>query len=369
MPPLAAIIMKIRLLTQCFYLFVVSLQLLNCKPKPSTNENKLTIDSTEHKLEPKSPISEDNFGDIKNISAYSNTIFVATLENKIVAEKNVIYSPTILFCWAKIRSLLKYPIYTMPNSTEDLNLLNNSRSYVNSLRKEDYSDDASLRDGALFVHSYFHKDLPFQIPFNNLGYSLLFKNEKVNSFGLNNSDNLAYSQIYIPYYKDDDHFILILRPKDETHQIILSKGIELEKSLIETVKEIYRLSSIDSSKNQKFGQTFYFDNKLDTLKIPVLRFNIETRFATLENQTIISNHLQFPISEVYQRNAFLLNEKGAIAESEGEVKSMADTAESAKPKPRRFVFDKPFFIILKTREYKNPYFVMKVNDTELMEKN
>jgi len=37
-------------------------------------------------------------------------------------------------------------------------------------------------------------------------------------------------------------------------------------------------------------------------------------------------------------------------------------------KPRNFIFDKPYYIILKHKNQEHPYFVMKVNNAELMEK-
>ena len=70
-----------------------------------------------------------------------------------------------------------------------------------------------------------------------------------------------------------------------------------------------------------------------------------------------------------QRTAFVLNEKGAEVESET-IMAVTDSTSAVmeRPQPKNLIFDKPFLILLKRTDSKNPYFAMFVANNELMEK-
>ena len=72
----------------------------------------------------------------------------------------------------------------------------------------------------------------------------------------------------------------------------------------------------------------------------------------------------------FQRSGFIFDENGAVVESEAIVASEAPAAmEEEAPQVKqikRMVFDKPFVIVIKRKGYENPYFVMTVNNPELM---
>lgn len=71
----------------------------------------------------------------------------------------------------------------------------------------------------------------------------------------------------------------------------------------------------------------------------------------------------------FQRNAFVLNKSGAVVESY--AVAAADSAHSVPPdppRPKRLVFDRPFYIILKRTDTPNPYFVVRVANAELLVK-
>jgi len=62
-----------------------------------------------------------------------------------------------------------------------------------------------------------------------------------------------------------------------------------------------------------------------------------------------------------------LDEKGAEIKSESQV-SLTKDAEEEVPKPKRMRFDKPFFVMLKRADRRNPYFGLWTKNAELMEK-
>jgi hypothetical protein len=60
---------------------------------------------------------------------------------------------------------------------------------------------------------------------------------------------------------------------------------------------------------------------------------------------------------------------GADIESEAEVEVTEEVEEEhEKPKPKKMIFDKPFLILLKRTDAKNPYFGLWTTNTELMTK-
>ena len=74
------------------------------------------------------------------------------------------------------------------------------------------------------------------------------------------------------------------------------------------------------------------------------------------------------IELAWQRTAFILDESGAEIESEAEAATEAIEEEYEKPKPKKMIFDKPFLILLKRTDAKNPYFGLWITNTELMMK-
>ena len=101
--------------------------------------------------------------------------------------------------------------------------------------------------------------------------------------------------------------------------------------------------------------------------IPVISFNIKTNFRGLEGQAFVTQDgKRHSIEEAYQRTGFILNEKGAVIESE--AYSTVDSVGIAPepPHPKRMIFNKPFYVLMKRIDQQNPYFVMKVENAELL---
>ncbi len=60
----------------------------------------------------------------------------------------------------------------------------------------------------------------------------------------------------------------------------------------------------------------------------------------------------------------LLDEFGAILDAEAGVVTL--NGDEPPPEPRRFVFDRPFLIYLQQRQAQQPYFVMWVENPEVL---
>lgn len=316
--------------------------------------------------------NDRKFPEVRKLSEYKNTQFIPTLEHKISNDKNSVYCATLLFAWDKIRKQINSPL-TISHEFYDLNLLNSSTSFKNVLKSDEYKVSGEVYGDIVTARAEFNKALPFELKLQSFTNKLTFDGQKVSSFGVNGYD--SYEQLNIVkiiYYKNDNNFIIKLLPKDKEHEIILFKTDQSFNSIAEMTTEIEKLTEIGMAeiKNEKTSWRYSYSSE-DEVIIPKLSFNIEANYSTIEGNRFSSDKQNFQIKQVWQRTAFILDESGAEIESEAEIK--AETAvqmkeEYEKPKPKKMIFDKPFLILLKRTDSKNPYFGLWITNTELMTK-
>ena len=314
---------------------------------------------------------ESKFAEVKNLSEFEKTDFIPTLEHKISDEKNSVYCVTLLYAWDEVREIINLPL-EIPADNHDLTLLNNSKSFVDVLKKNEYKVSGNVDGDLITARAEFSKSLPFEIKLDNFKNRLIFDNQSVASFGI----TAAYSYyeqlkiVRIVYYKNDNNFIIKLLPKDQKHEMILFKTDKVFTSMAEMNEEIIKLSEIGEKerKEEKQSWKYYYVNYEDEVVIPKLNFNLETNFSTLEGKEFKTTEQEYRIKTAWQRTAFLLDESGAEVESEAEavVECVEDIEDYEKPKPKKMIFDKDFLILLKRTDSQNPYFGLWVVNTELM---
>jgi hypothetical protein len=71
------------------------------------------------------------------------------------------------------------------------------------------------------------------------------------------------------------------------------------------------------------------------------------------------------IKSAIQAIDFSLDKSGAAISSEA---SIGVTKKAEDFRPRKFSFDRPFFVIMKKRDAEHPFFVMWVENDELLQK-
>jgi hypothetical protein len=318
--------------------------------------------------------SEPVWSDLPGVTSLDNlkqTDFVATLENPFSENKNIIYAPAFLYAWDKIKEELKNPIIVADSNTLDFKLLNQSISHQNSLTETDYSSTAQIVDGAIIAKAFFNKTLPFVTKLEVLEKPIHFDTTKVSAFGMYYYDEEAIKFTQILYYKDDNNFILKLTPKDKQHEIVLVKGVDKYQTLTNAINLTNDL--IAEGKKEQTNTKLSWKYKIipeDMFAIPAIKFNIETHYKNLEGQNFVTkDNKKHPFEVAYQRTGFILNENGAVVESEADITVAAVDTGSAAPiitHPKKMIFDKPFLIIIKRTGKVNPYFVMKVANAELL---
>jgi hypothetical protein len=308
--------------------------------------------------------------EVKSLASYNQTNFSRTLEDSIELDKNTIYAPALLFAWDKVEEALKSPVVINDSNSIDFQKLVSSQSYLNSLLDSEYTAGFEIIDGAIFASAFFNKTLPFEKKLQAIDEPILFNGIKVSAFGMHHYNKELLSIAEILYYKNDDELILKLNPKDTNHQIILAKGIEGYKTLGNAVEQIFEKvekGKLESMKNDLDWK--YEISDKDLFYIPTIKFNISTNYKTLEGQTFYTKDGKFHIiNECIQRNGFILNENGAVIESEATIKADSVGLPKEIKHPKKIIFDKPFLIIAKRVDSKNPYLVIKVSNTELLSK-
>lgn len=323
--------------------------------------------------------------EVAKLSSVEGTDFVPSLEHSISPSRNAIYAPTLLYAWEELVRVVGGSITTTEENSDYFLQFTNSNSHTNALRKNEYSIEVTTSRNQIKVKAFFHKSLAFSKKLERIATPLLFKQtseqktlEQTNSeqtavasFGTERGANELSHLAEIAYYQNDSHFVLRLSPKDRQHEIILAKGIKDVSSLGEAVEAIYQ--RIEQGKAEKKNPEEEWKYKLDardSLIIPLIAFHLESNYAQIEGQRFLAQDMPWWIIQAHQRTALVLDENGAVVESEGIVSVVAlgipPPPPPPPPKPKHLVFDQSFYLLLKGREQSNPYLVVKIENAQLL---
>ncbi len=303
------------------------------------------------------------------------------LQKKITAGKNLVYGATFQLAWnALCDDIIKVPLQ-LSGTSEIQNMLN--ERLVN---KEDIAENTCIAmagfernnivqkiDEALLkkfnntkgcgiklhnpsdilAYAYLFKNLEFENKFEDLNSNpIFFKNEtEVETFGIKQYSYEIAKQVKILYYNNDNDFILKLESKSQNDEIILAK-IEPKEMLLTTVDYVF-----EQIKNKKTIAL----KKGDILKIPKFDFDIFKKYRELTGRS----YGVYALAGAIQGIKFKLDEKGVILESYAAI-VMQEKSISVPVEPKQLIFDKPFLFCLKEKNGKYPYFVMWIDNAELM---
>lgn len=206
----------------------------------------------------------------------------------------------------------------------------------------------------IIFYAYFLKEVEYKTMFKK--DDVLFKGQKVTGFI---ADNKAQREnIKIIKYKNDDNFIIKLQLKDENDELILAKGYDM-KNPQAVVNEI-------NQNNQKNLETI---GESDKFKAPKLHLDHHRDYVELIGKWLSNEGFSnYFIAQMFENIKFDMNEKGAKVENEAVIATGYGIAgPSKKPKIKNFILDKPYWVIMKRADSQNPYFILGVNNVELME--
>jgi hypothetical protein len=157
-----------------------------------------------------------------------------------------------------------------------------------------------------------------------------------------------------PTKTEHTSFAVDLCKTSQPDQLILV-SIPPRASLSETLADLER--KLQASKLSKARDELA---RVDVLLIPNLRFDLTHHFLELEGKSL--GNAAFPdwmIRTACQALRFKLDRCGAGMQAEAKI-------EVRPAVPRRFVFDRPFLIVMRKRGAQHPFFVMWVDNAELL---
>lgn len=312
------------------------------------------------------------------------TIVTPHMEQQIRPGMNVLWCSTFQLAWNELYDQVGGPVTLSPASPM-ADILNKRMASKADLDAASYvavagsSDDVhgkiqselrrkfkgnaspdlleSMPHGAIIAYSYLYKGLPFQWAFDRFHEKLKFGGKPVECFGIeqlsdkSEAETKMASQVSILDYRDRDDFVVELKALESDDRLILAK-VRPMSTLMKTVRMVEGRMNAGTPSEMTHSSDLY---------VPVLDFDVLRRYRELEMRTITAGRPGLKgahIASALQTIRFRLDETGAVLKSESILlRSIART---------NMVFDKPFLIMLKRRNARNPYLALWVGNPELL---
>lgn len=241
----------------------------------------------------------------------------------------------------------------------------------------DFNDIPDLIDtpNGILAYSYLIANVPFKYPYRQVGDDFIFIDSNgvktnVAAFGVwgygrryKNMREQAEILFYQQDYNEPDRdmrmkeFVVDLCKESSPYQIVAAV-LEPRASLEETFE--YINNRIEDFKEDELYEHKRYLGVNDILMVPEMFWEIDHRFEDLLWKVVSNADPPMPIVEARQGIKFRLDQYGAMLESEATFMIAAT--------PRYFRFNRPFFVYMKKRDCERPFFVMWVDNAELLTK-
>jgi hypothetical protein len=338
----------------------------------------------------------------------SQTIIIPTLDSPLAGGKNIIWCSTFQIAWNKVKDdVIGEPIEVV--GAEELAARLNSaketdgdidphsfyaaagrikQGIVDKIKKEmaakfplysvpDFNDIPGLintPDGIL-SYSYLTANVPFKYPYRQVEDEFFFTDSNgiktnVAAFGVwgyGRQYRNMREQVEILFCRKDynepdrdmqmKEFAVDLCRHSSPYQVVAAI-VEPRDSLSETL-EYVQSKTVDFKNNSRNKDDVLLDD-IDVLIVPEMFWEIDHRFEELLGKVVSNADPPMPIVEARQGIKFRLDRYGATLESEA-VFAIAAI-------PRYFRFNRPFLVYMKKRDCEQPFFVMWIDNAELLNK-
>jgi hypothetical protein len=325
------------------------------------------------------------------------TVIVPTLDTPCPPNKNVIWCSSFQLAWNEVRDkVIRAPLEVVgaEEAAARLNAAKQSSSDLDS--KSFYAAGGRIKDGVInkikkdmavefpshilsnlaqyaqepngiLAYSYLTASVPFHHPFQQA--ELVFGNSRgeksdVEAFGvwslLKRYDKIR-RQVEVLYCGPgrEKHrvkeCVVDLCKDSRPYQVVVAM-VEPKGSLAETLEYI-RLRADEFKKDTGHERESNL-SRVDDLKVPEMLWRIDHHFSELIGCPVANANPPMPIVEAMQTLEFRLDRSGAV------LNAQARFAVTALP--REFIFDRPFLIYMQKRGAECPFFVMWVDNAELL---
>ena len=211
--------------------------------------------------------------------------------------------------------------------------------------------DMNLDLTDIISYAYFLKEVEYEIMFEK--DDVLFNGQKVRGFTAKNE--AQRKNVKIIKYENDDKFIVKLQLKDKSDELILAKGYDIKnpQKVVQEINENNKeyLSSIEES---------------DHFKAPKLHLDHHRDYVELIEKYLSNEDFSdYFIAQMFENIKFDMDEKGARVENEAVI-IMTQSIMMEQERPKNFFLNKPYWVVMKKADSENPYFILGVNNVELM---
>lgn len=300
----------------------------------------------------------------RNHNISMNPSYQSTIDENTI---NNLWVGTLDIAWKELESQLEMDkIDLQDGNLPVVDDLNSSTFTKDMLDSNDYSILVERTETQGYkIDTSLNKELNFAIPFDNFSDMYEWKfgdsEEIIKYFGINNASSEEMNKnVEILFFNREnensarsDNFAIKLKTK-EGDEIILYRTNE-NKNFDEYYKDIQnKASSYTESKEFLEG---------DELRIPFVRVNGMIAHNELYGKFIKDTNMYF--ADVIQNVNFNLNDKGCNLSSEV---TLVTEVTGIGMEPRFCYFDDQFVIFMKEANSDQPYFALKVDNTDVLEK-
>jgi len=217
--------------------------------------------------------------------------------------------------------------------------------------------DFSYSPSKILIYAMLKKDFKFLEPFEKLADGVFAQSpNKVKYFGISeDSPSKLYQNVSVLFYNSPSDYAVKLHTKTND-EVILYKTKD-DKRFNELFEDM-------QAKEAAYNGNKYFGHN-DRLKVPDLNLYQMTNFPDVEGRPIKDS--DFLISQTIETVEFKMDNEGVYLKSEAAI-MMELTSVGRPPQIRRFYFDDTFVLFLIEKDKSVPYFALRVDDVETLNK-
>lgn len=333
----------------------------------------------------------------------SRTVVVPTLDTPFPKNKNVIWCSSFQLAWNQIKDNVIGEPVDVVGAEEIAARLNSAEQTSEDLELDSfYAAAGRIKDGiagkirkdmadkfpsqkvpeldiidpeGIIAYSYLTANVPFSHPYRQVKDEFIFTDSNgletdVGAFGAwgygeRYRDMREQAEIlyYICDYNEPEfdlqmkEFAIDLCRFSEPYQVVAAM-VEPKENLAETFE--YISNKIEDAKRNSRDEDIKLLKDIDILKVPEMFWEIDHQFDELMGKMVTNANPSMPIIEAKQTIKFKLDRYGVALESISRFIAAAI--------PRRFIFNRPFLVYVKKRDRRQPFFVMWIDNPELLDK-
>ena len=214
--------------------------------------------------------------------------------------------------------------------------------------------ELDLSDRDIISYAYFLKQVEYLVAFEETD-TARFNGEKVRGFYSDGEEQ--DENVEIIKYWSDDKFIISLKLKDDMDELILAKGFDMD----DPEGIVYEINDLGDSQREILTEDEVF-------RMPNLHLDYHRDYEELLGKFLANQGFEdYAIAAMFENIKFDMDSKGARVENDATMLLEESMVAVNLEEPRSFRLDKPFWVVMKRADSRSPYFILGVNNTNLME--